>query len=314
MDDKNIISISENVIKLPIEAYLSLDKPQKLKFEFDEGSGVKILKKADNKWRLIRYVKSILRGEHKKPNASLIKKDDCFANYKIFNFDQANGKKYFIANYATMLYAIPIDESPEDVSRENFWSCIQGYNEHLPVNQQDDNSRRLSAYLVEIFKSFQPKSLLELGCGAGRNLVYINNEIADTDIYGIDTNPQAVKLAASSLPKAKINVQSIYNLESFESNSIDIVYTCGVLMHIPHDKVESVINEMYRIAKKAIISYELHGPSRNFDYHRYPRDYKKIYNKLGFVEELSYEIFPWEDFRSCEVKPFNHSLLILTKG
>jgi hypothetical protein len=102
--------------------------------------------------------------------------------------------------------------------------------------------------------------------------------------------------------------RSIYDLAHIPSQSVDIVLTSGVLMHVPEEKVGGVIREAHRIARMAVVHFELHGPSHSFDYHRYPRDYGALYSTLGL--DGTYTVFPRRDFRSRTTQSFHHALLV----
>lgn len=77
-------------------------------------------------------------------------------------------------------------------------------------------------------------------------------------------------------------------------------------MHIPHDQVKNIIQEMTRISRGTILHYELHGPSHDFDFHRYPRDYSHLYRDQP---ETTYEIFESDDFKNAGTDSFHHALL-----
>ena len=226
--------------------------------------------------------------------------------------------EYYISNYHPSYLLTPVSNElvkTESVSRQMSWEKITGYHEHLEASQQEASANKTSKWLAEdIFSSFSPTSFLELGCGAGRNLLHIAMKYPNVNIYGVDINSNAIDCATKQLAiyNPELKCGSIYELSGYPDSSIDIVYTAGVLMHIPHDKAKSVIAEMHRIAKKAVIHFELHGPANDFDYHRYPRDYNQIYEEIG-EKVLMYEIFPSDDFRSHGTRSFNHALLISPK-
>lgn len=58
--------------------------------------------------------------------------------------------------------------------------------------------------------------------------------------------------------------------------TFDAVISVTVLIHIPEDKVEHVIIELSRIAKKAIVLYE---PQGGDNYHCFDHDYEGLFKK-----------------------------------
>jgi ubiquinone/menaquinone biosynthesis C-methylase UbiE len=224
--------------------------------------------------------------------------------------------EYNIVNYHPNYYLIPVDLEEESKSREAFWSKIHSYHEHLDPASQEADAHRVSEWLArEIMRPLGAHSFLELGCGSGRNLLYISREIPAAEIYGLDINPEAVAIARDGVKKYAQNIVtgSLYDTQTYGDESIDIVFTSGVLMHVPHGRVQAVIKEMYRIARLAVVNFELHGPRHAFDYHRYPRDYAELYAILYPNQATSYKQFQKGDYRTSGTSSFNHALLVCTK-
>lgn len=182
---------------------------------------------------------------------------------------------------------------------------------------QDRTAHTVSEWLArDVFLPLRPSSILEIGCGSGRNLVYVGKYLPETEIMGIDINPKAVETANTELrgARASVRVGSVYELTEFADKSVDVVFSSGVLMHVPHDRVKGVVTEMHRIARRAVIHFELHGPAHHFDYHRYPRDYEQLYRELNLATiRVVYEVYPRPDFRGEGTSSFNLALLTSIK-
>jgi SAM-dependent methyltransferase len=189
--------------------------------------------------------------------------------------------RYGVANHGHRFFLMARDEDPA-TGRERYWASLEGYHEHLEPEAQDAGAKALSeAFVRDWLLPTGGRSFLELGCGAGRNLVELRRQRADADLRGVDANADGVAVARAAVPGADIEVGSLYELGAFADDSADVVFTAGVLMHIPHDHVEAVVREMLRIARVAVVHSELHGARHEFDFHRYPRDYGALYAKLG---------------------------------
>jgi ubiquinone/menaquinone biosynthesis C-methylase UbiE len=311
MNSESMIKIEENNVLIPKELYTFLGEEKNLLLYSDSNPNrLRIRKNSSSPKEIARKLIMMGRnGVHKK----IIFNDETneIASYKISN-NKAYLGYYRIANYDTFFLLIAQDENADSKSRQKTWESIENYHEHLKSENQDKEARMVSQYLTDVMKKYSPESVLEMGCGAGRNLQFIQKGIADCKINGFDINPTAINVANEQTSEPKdIKISSIYETSHIESNSIDIVYTAGVLMHIPEDKVNGIINEMNRIAKKAVIHFELHGPSHSFDYHRYPRFYDEKYLELQHSKDsFTYEIFPKDDYRSEGTGSFNHCLLI----
>ena len=248
-----------------------------------------------------------------KSNARLQGFDDYYA---IFSLKGLNLKgEYNFINYHPLWSLVSLEKLEEEESTTKTWTNIKNYHEHRPYQLQDDCANKMSRWFAKEILSHllcEEKSVMEFGCGAGRNLYYIHKEINGVRTFGFDINESAIRSAQEFLDgfDSKIYLNNIYNTSDIKDNSIEVVYTSGVLMHIPHEKVRGIIQEMHRIAKYSVVHFELHGTSNDFDYHRYPRDYEKLYGKMGLKCE-QYKIYPNIDYRSAGINEnCAHSLLI----
>ncbi len=153
--------------------------------------------------------------------------------------------------------------------------------------------------MVEKISSFQPDSILEIGCGYGSNLFWLAKKIPSAKVRGIDINPKEVEIGNEFLTKRNIsNVKLLVGkadkLDQFKDKSFDVVLTDAVLMYIGPDKIKKVIKEMARIAKKALILVEWHninsGKKGQYDPHLglWKRDYSKLLNNLFPINKINF--------------------------
>lgn len=321
MTPREFVVLQQGVLSLPADVAQAMGDPQRLLVSEDKGGSIWIQKFARKplwKRRVGRFLRT-LRGAPRSPPfavADRLEKRPEDSTFRLPGDVSTAERKYRVVNYDPVLYLIPADESPESQSRERAWASLNNYHEHRHAQRQERNANRVSQWFArDVIAPLKPAHVLELGCGGGRNLLWIHRTLPQTVLHGIDINPQGVATAKSQLGDAGSNVRvgSLYELERFPSGSIDVVYTVGVLEHIPHERVRSVLREMSRIAGKAVVHFEVHGTSHRFDYHRYPRDYAALYRELGLGEPSSYEVYPRSDFRSRRASSFNYALLTLRK-
>lgn len=221
--------------------------------------------------------------------------------------------EYGVVNKVSNFLVMPLGDGGHGDAQatERFWEGVEGYHEHLAAERQAPFAHRISAWFAdEVLCSLDPQSVLEIGCGAGRNLVHARRAMPELHIAGLDINPHAVKLAREQLPRADVRQGSLYDLGQFPDGSIDVVFSMGVLMHVAHDRVADVVRQMHRCASRAVVHLECHGPSYGFDYHKYPRNYEELYRRIGIDVKSEYAIFPHHDFRSRNSVPFYMALLI----
>lgn len=124
-------------------------------------------------------------------------------------------------------------------------------------------------WLLEYIHSIDSKGkkVLEIGCGLGTDLTEFAKQGALC--YGVDLTPKHVSLtkgrfALNDLPS------NIYHMDAtklkFKDNFFDIVYSHGVLHHIP--PVEEALKEIYRVLKKGGKAYLMIYHKRSLDYYK----------------------------------------------
>ena len=225
-------------------------------------------------------------------------------------------KCFHVVNYHPRYYLMPTDlpnlTHDEGQDRARFWAGISSYHEHLPLTEQDLSANQISEWFArEVIAPLRPSSILEIGCGSGRNLIHIQLQLPNVALTGVDVNPGAVAIARK-LTTADIRVLSIYDLSSL--GNFDLIFSMGVLMHIPHTRIFQVIQLLHEKSIMATAHFELHGDSHSFDYHRYPRDYQAIYKQLSNSGTIQYQVFARGDFRNAGESVGTMALLVNRKS
>lgn len=96
--------------------------------------------------------------------------------------------------------------------------------------------------------------VLEVGCNKGHNLKSICHVIDhERCLHGIDTNKDAIK--KNEFDKTNVIYGSAYEIP-WTDNVFDLVFTSGVLIHLPNDKLPKAMEEIYRVSSKYILSIE----------------------------------------------------------
>ncbi|MEE9400039.1 MAG: class I SAM-dependent methyltransferase [Dehalococcoidales bacterium] len=123
---------------------------------------------------------------------------------------------------------------------------------------------RLEPFIGEYaqFDRWAGKKMLEVGCGAGTDLLRFAR--AGAQAVGIDLSPKSAFLAKSRLSayncQADVLVADAENLP-FKGDEFELIYSWGVLHHTPNP--ERVIREIYRVTKSGgeicIMLYHRHS-------------------------------------------------------
>ena len=195
----------------------------------------------------------------------------------------------------------------------NAWSGVHG-NEYTDRCDVDPKTRVTPFKRLLKYISNPPICyVLEVGCNKGHNLEAIDaiNHEHDIDtIYvptGIEPNEYAIKKSYVNAFENRTRVVhgDVYNMP-WIYGTFDVVFTAGVLIHIPTDKLNQAMENMFNVSRKFIMFIEYESEQekgtnyeQDFDYQEgvWSRPYGRIFEELmgdkvkkvahGKMEEIS---------------------------
>ena len=186
----------------------------------------------------------------------------------------------------------------EKYIQEEIWKNCKKINKY--ANSKIGIKR--SKWFVKYIEDIQFSSVFEVGCFTGRNLKYISLAFPDVKIGGLDINKEGIEFARNLLPKATLYNQSIYDMPN---DKWDVVFTMGILIHIPPDGIQDVIEKCVDKANRYIIHIDRQGqndvlmgrkefnPVKTHDKFHWAPDIRSIYNRIGYsavVKEMPKEL------------------------
>ena len=136
---------------------------------------------------------------------------------------------------------------------------VPEYSSNNPLIKWLFNKRQqIASYYIYKVK---PNKLLDLGCGDGSFIRRIKNKFPNIKTFGVDVNPNVIRLNEIFNEKIFSN-QDLLNL-LFKKNTFDVVVCLDVLEHIKN--LDDALNEIKRILIKNgyLITSE---PTENFLY------------------------------------------------
>ena len=103
---------------------------------------------------------------------------------------------------------------------------------------------------------FSNKSVLEIGCGPGGNLLEVLKH-EPQQLVGVDISNQMVKLARQKLPDNVEIIKIDGTRLPFEDNSFDCVFTATVLQHNTNEAMlKKILKEICRVSGKSVYLFE----------------------------------------------------------
>lgn len=137
-------------------------------------------------------------------------------------------------------------------------------------------------------------TVLELGCGTGRDAQYIISKVGIDNYVGIDGSKGLIKLAQKKNPGAMFKVEDIRKME-VSPETVGVIFAFSFFVHINREDMAEIMDKCYKTLKKGGIFYIF--SSKYGDYS------EKLTNNLG--DDKYYYFYTLEDFEKlCPYKFF----------
>ena len=166
---------------------------------------------------------------------------------------------------------------------EQFWSGAFG-NEYLQRCRVDWESRK--PFWQSAVEYCTPGSALEVGCNAGWNLQAIQSVDSSIELYGVDVNATAVEEARQQGFEAQCT-SAVTIAGLFDPGSIDLVFTCGVLIHVAPEDLDSVMRAIVATSGRYVLAVEYAADQEEEVEYRghagklWKRPFGKLYEQMG---------------------------------
>ena len=170
-------------------------------------------------------------------------------------------------------------------------NTIQSYWDSPPAN-----IRR--KWFVEQLKRYQFSSVFEIGYFSGRNLKHISEAFGDVSLAGLEINKKAVSFAKARLPDADLLNMDLHDMYKI-TNKYDLVFTSGVLIHVPPDDIPNTIMKCLDLSNRYVMHIEHNGHNevvagpkalkptyKVSDQVQWAPDLISIYRQIGFDVEV----------------------------
>ncbi|MBI2011695.1 methyltransferase domain-containing protein [Candidatus Daviesbacteria bacterium] len=112
---------------------------------------------------------------------------------------------------------------------------------------RDFLATHLAEAVVILLKSHKLRKILDVGCGTGRLVKYLND--VGFVAKGVDLSPIAVKKAKALVKKKNTIFKTSATKLPFKNKSFDLVIAISVIEHISNLAVEKFLKETHRILK-----------------------------------------------------------------
>ncbi len=180
-------------------------------------------------------------------------------------------------------------------ARSEYWDY---YLETSGIPPDDAPAKQVAAQTIATeIAGLSPQALLEYGCGDGRILSPLLKCTTPlgTQVFGMDSSERMLTLARARVPQSPrltlLPADARDGLPLGDA-SIDVTLTCGALQHVPAGALATVMGELSRVTRRALVHWEAGEalePSPSEHYTRpetSQRIHAEIFNQRGPVQAL----------------------------
>ena len=110
--------------------------------------------------------------------------------------------------------------------------------------------------IIKILRKNRWKKILEVGCGSGRLTKKIAELPQIEKFVAMDISPDLIESAKKNTSGQNIEFQCI-DLQNYNpKEKFDLVFSCEVMMHIPHQEIKKIISNIVSFSKQKVILAE----------------------------------------------------------
>lgn len=153
----------------------------------------------------------------------------------------------------------------------DWWSQSRGAESGAWIeNYKTSLEARHRLAISRIVGDLKPRTLLEVGCHCGPNLVRIALDHPTVKCAGIDPSAEAIAAGRAWVQSLDLHRRIGFNegafplgTEALPSGGVDVVLSCYTIGYLEPDDLDDALYEMGRLASQAVILAEpMDGPGR----------------------------------------------------
>lgn len=150
----------------------------------------------------------------------------------------------------------------------NYWT-LRGGDDYFREQEGQPSRGERATWIASRIASYQPLSILEVGCGYGKQLRAIR-DLHDVPMTGVDFSPSQLEQGRhylAGLDRIDLILAPGDELP-FDDQSFDLVLTSAVILHNPPEVAEAIRREVLRVSKRFVA----HNEDTDLSYNRYGYD------------------------------------------
>jgi SAM-dependent methyltransferase len=158
-----------------------------------------------------------------------------------------------------------------------YWT-LRGGDDYFREQEGQPARTARAEWLADRIASYRPLSVLEVGCGYGKQLRAVRGRL-DAPLVGLDFSPSQLGQARDYLAGLDgiALVQGSGMELPFPDGAFDLVFTSAVILHNPPAEAEQIRREILRVARR----WTAHNEDTDVTYNRFGYDTAAWYRERG---------------------------------
>jgi SAM-dependent methyltransferase len=105
---------------------------------------------------------------------------------------------------------------------------VEGYPDYYILGWESEAAQRLRFKQLIGNIDLNNKTILDVGCGTGNLLEYINGEFHNIEYTGIDVLPHMIERAVQKRLNGKFVYMDLFKNNPYENKSFDVIFSSGI--------------------------------------------------------------------------------------
>lgn len=168
----------------------------------------------------------------------------------------------------------------------------QGLPDYGVLGWESEKAQQLRFDMLLDSVSLEGKTLLDIGCGMGNLLEYLQSKGINVKYTGVDILKSMIDCVEIKKLYGKFCCTDIFDDDLFEGHSFDIVYTSGIFnLNLDNNQefLLKAMKKMFELAKEAVVFNLLHkdSPDREGKYFYYdPEEAKHLLKNIPGIKKV----------------------------
>ena len=162
----------------------------------------------------------------------------------------------------------------------------------------DGGGKAISTWMKDTYPDFNPKRILDIGCGMGHNVLPIAMAYPDAEIIAIDTGAPMLRYAHARAQDLGIKNVTFKQAEAsntgFKDESFDWIQTTMFLHETGGKSIYNIMGEIHRMLKPGGITLHIEQPQYTDEmslFEQFIRDWDAYYNSEPYWSKM-HDIMP----------------------